>query len=219
MKKFQYLLLPLVFLLTSCGEINIGFLNGESHEAGFDRSVSSQNNDKPSYSYMNNASLDNSGLTKVELTFANMDSSISDIQDVEKIKSFFVLNQEIITAIEEPHYLGVKENGPLYLGADSTYVDGSITFKLNVNVKNVEITAKQYYYVKTAYNENALVVDEDVAISVNDSGFIRVNGEVNQENQTVASTVCGYQLAEAKDTIVIKAGPRRAIIEKIAFYY
>ena len=219
MKKKFYLLVPLIFLLTSCGEINIGFLNNEYHSAGFDRSVSSQNNEKPSYSYMNNTSLDNSGLTKATLTFANMEKAESDIQDLEKIKSFFVLDQEIVSSVSSPHLVGVKEGGPFYIGADSTLVDGEVTINFNVTIKNVEITAKQYSYVKTAFNEDTMIYDDDVAISVNDSGFIRVDGAVNEQEKTIASTVCGYHLKEESNAITIKVGKKRAIIESMAFYY
>ena len=219
MKKSKYLLIPIVFLLTSCGEINIGFSDGDTHSAGFDRSVSSQNNDLPSFSYMNNMSLDNSGLTKATLTFANMDKSVSDIQDLEKIQSFFNIDQAIISGVENPHHVGVKDGGPFYLGAESTYVLGELTLKFNVNIKNVEITAKQYNYLDLSYNQDKLVVDEEVAISVNDSGYIRVEGAVNQEEHTVASTVCAYRLSEQSDSISIKVGKRRAIIESIALYY
>jgi len=219
MKKFRYLLLPFVFLLTSCGEVTFGVSWGGTTSAGLDRSVSSNNSGKPSHSYTNNTSLDNSGLNVATLTFANMEKAQSDIQDLEKIQSFFVFDKDIMTGIENAHYLGVKANGPLYLGADSTYVDGEITFNFNVPIKNVEITAKQYYFIKTAYNEDALVVDEDVAIAVNDGGFVRVEGQVDEENQTVASTVLGYHLNEEKQSVTIKVGARRAIIEKIVFYY
>ena len=220
MKKKTYLLLPIALLLTSCGEITIGFSQGDTHSAGFDRPVSSQDTAKPSYSYINNTSLDNAGLNAATLTFANIEQSDSDIQNLEKIQSFLVFDQNIFTDVANPHYFGVKNDEQIvYLGADSTYVDGEITFNFNTAIKNVEITAKQYFYVETAFNEDKLMVDEEVAISVNDGGFIRLDGEKDEENHTVNPVVLGYHLATESQTIKIKVGKRRAIIEKIVFYY
>ena len=157
-----------------------------------------------SYSYRKPDTLDNNGLTQVKMTFANITKSETNVQDVEKIKSYVNIDSDILESIVNPLYFSTKETGEV--------------FHFNKEIKNIEIIAKQYNYTKVSFEET-FVVDENVAISVNDSGYIKVNGEVNQENQTVASTTCSFHLATPSNDITIKAGPYRAILEKITLYY
>lgn len=219
MKKSFLLLIPVVFVLSACKEVGIGFTN-ESHDKGWDYTTMSTA--KPgsvdSYSYRNPDTLDNNGLTQAIMTFGNITKSETNVQDVEKIRSYININSDILESIVNPLYFSTKETGDVFLGVESTYVNGEITFHFNKEIKNIEIIAKQYNYTKVSFEET-FVVDENVAISVNDSGYIKVNGEVNQENQTVASTTCSFHLATPSNDITIKAGPYRAILEKITLYY
>ena len=103
MKKSRLLLLPLVILLTGCNnQIEIGFSNGDTHSAGPDRETSSKEGGVISYSYMNNATLDNTGLNKATLTFANINTSKSDIEDKELIMSYLNVDQDILTGVDNP---------------------------------------------------------------------------------------------------------------------
>ena len=219
MKKSFLLLIPVIFVLSACKEVGIGYTQ-ESHEKGWDYTITSTA--KPgsvdSYSYRKNDTLDNNGLTQVNMTFANIDKSETNVQDVEKIKSYINIDQDILESINNPIYFSTKETGFAFLGADSTYVDGEITFHFNKEIKNIEIIAKQYNYTKVSFEET-FVVDENVAISVNNSGYIKVDGAVDKENQTVASTTCSFHLSSPSNDITIKAGPYRAFLEKIVLYY
>ena len=219
MKKSYLLLIPVIFTLSACKQVGIGFTT-ESHEKGWD--YSSESSAKPgsvdSYSYRHADTLDNNGLTQVNMTFVNVNKSETNVQDVEKIKSYINIDQDILESISNPLYFSTKEAGFVFLGVDSTYVDGDITFHFNKEIKNIEIIAKQYNNTRVSFEET-FEVDKNVAISVNDSGYIKVDGTVDEENRTVASTTCAFHLASPSQDINIKAGPYRAILEKIVLYY
>ena len=220
MKKSRLLLLPLVILLAGCNnQIEIGFSNGDTHSAGPDRETLSKEGGVISYSYMNNATLDNTGLSKATLTFANINTSKSDIEDKELIMSYLNVDQDILTGVDNPHYVSTKDDGTFFIGADSSYVDGMITLYFNVNIKNIEITAKPYYSISTAFNEETLTIDHEVCIAINNTGYIKLNEEVNEENKEVSSSKLSYHLEEAAGAVTIKVGKRRAIFEKIELYY
>lgn len=215
MKKL-YLLLPLVLLLSAC-EINVGFLD-ESHEPGLDHSVSSQEGGAKSYSYINNTSLDNSGLSEATLTFSGMTSSTSNIKDFALISSYVSIDQEIFTGVSSANYFNTKE-GIAFLGADSSYVDGQLTLNFNVNIKNIAIKARPYSYIVTPFNEEQLMIDHEVAICVNSKGYIKLDETETEDKQQAVSTTCSFALGEGSNSINIEVGKRRAIIEEIKLFY
>lgn len=220
MKKSRLLLLPLVILLAGCNnQIEIGFSDGDKHSAGPDRETSSKEGGVISYSYMDNATLDNTGLSKATLTFANINTSKSDIEDKELIMSYLNVDQSILTGVDNPHYVSTKDDGTFFIGADSSYVDGMLTLYFNVNIKNIEITAKPYYSISTAFNEEVLTYDHEVCIAINNTGYIKLNEQVNEENKEVSSSKLSYHLEQAAGAVTIKVGKRRAIFEKIDLYY
>ena len=222
MKKFRLLLLPLILLMTGCKEgqgFEIGFSNGDGHSLGPDREVSSKDNGQISYSYMNNASLDNTGLNKTTLTFEGIVKSESDIQDKGRLMDYLIDSEHILTGVDNPHNVSTKDNGQFFIGADSLYIDGMITLYFSSNIKNIEITAKPYYYISTAYNEEEIHLDHEVAISINNGGYIKLKEEVNQETKEVSSSTLSYHLDDPAGAITIKVGKRRAIFEKIDLYY
>ena len=221
MKKRYLALLPLMFLVSGCdiNGVKISFADGNYHSAGLDKSYSMDDNNSISYSYKNNDTLNNEGLNSVILTFENIDASETNVQDVAKIKSYLSLTDQILDSVSNPSYFNTLSSGVVFLGTSTEKVLGEITLNFNVEIKNVEILAKPYYYVDNTFNNNELVVDEDVAISLNDEGYIKINKDIDEENQTVNSSTCSYKLQEAKNTINIKVGKRRAILEKITLYY
>lgn len=221
MKKRYLALLPLMFLVSGCdiNGVKISFADGNYHSAGLDKSYSMDDYNSISYSYKNNDTLNNEGLNSVILTFENIDASETNVQDVAKIKSYLSLTDQILDSVSNPNYFNTLSSGVVFLGTSTEKVLGEITLNFNVEIKNVEILAKPYYYVDNTFNNNELVVDEDVAISLNDEGYIKINKDIDEENQTVNSSTCSYKLQEAKNTINIKVGKRRAILEKITLYY
>lgn len=221
MKKRYLALLPLMFLVSGCdiNGVKISFADGNYHSAGLDKSYSMDDYNSISYSYKNNDTLNNEGLNSVILTFENIDASETNVQDLAKIKSYLSLTDQILDSVSNPSYFNTLSSGVVFLGTSTEKVLGEITLNFNVEIKNVEILAKPYYYVDNTFNNNELVVDEDVAISLNDEGYIKINKDIDEENQTVNSSTCSYKLQEAKNTINIKVGKRRAILEKITLYY
>lgn len=217
MKKL-FLLLP-ILLLTGCQDMKVGFLN-ESHEAGLDHSISSSSNGKvDSYNFIQNMALDNTNLTKAVLTFNDIISSSSDIKDLEVINSFINIDQEVTVEAKGASYFSTKEEGYAFIGADSSYVDGYLAINFGVAIKNIEIKARPYSYIKTAFNEETLVIDHEVAICVNDLGYIKLNESANEEETKAVTSTCSFALNEASQEIVIKVGKRRAVIEEIDLYY
>ena len=219
MKKSILLILPAIFLLSGCKEVSFGYTD-DQHEKGWDYSnpSSTQLGKVDSYSFRANDTLDNAGLTQVNMTFANINKSETNIQDAEKIKGYVNIDQDIFESASNMLYFSTKEEGYAFIGADSTYTAGEITFNFTQQIKNIEIIAKQYSYTQISFEET-FHVDKDVAVSVNDLGFIKVDGEVNEENKTVASTTCAFHLANPSSSINIKVGQYRAVIEKIVLYY
>ena len=219
MKNYRLLVIPMIFMLAGCQQVDFGYTQA-SHDKGWEYSsdMASQPKTADSYSYRQNDTLDNSGLTTANLTFVGITTSETNVQDIEKIKSFINIDKEILENIENPLYFSTKQDGFAFLGADSSYVDGEITLIFTQDIKNIEITAKPYNYVKSSFEET-FIVDENIALSVNDSGYIKLERNINEETQTVDSSTCSFHLATPSKSIRIKAGPDRAILEKIVLYY
>lgn len=223
MKKILLRLAPVILLLTSCNNnFKVEVLNGVSHEPGFDNPSSAAISSSVSYSYTSNSSYDVSALNKVTMTFENIKTSDSDIVNPQTIKSYIKLDEQFDYQINENiKHFGTKNDGFAFLGNDYNDEYGQITFTTANNIKYVVIKAQQYSYLKTAFNENALVIDEDVAIAVNDSGFIKLDAPVLNEtkDQITNDTTCAFSLGEGTMSVTIKAGRKRAILKEIAFYY
>lgn len=220
MKNYRLLIIPAIFMLTACQQVDFGYTK-DPHDKGWEYSTerTSQPGRVDSYSYRNNDTLDNSGLTQANMTFTNIKESVTNLQDYEKIKSYVNIDKEIFESASNALYFSTKAEGFAFLGADSTYVDGEITFTFTQDIKNIEITAKPYNYVKTSFNEDQFIVDEDVAICVNDSGYIKLGRTINEEAQTVDSSTLAFHLTNPSKSINLKAGPYRAILEKIVLYF
>jgi len=216
MKKAYLLLLPVILILSACQSVAFGYTNS-SHEGGWDYSYVSSSS--VSYSYRSNDSLNNTGLNKAEMTFVNIDQSSTNISDVEKIKSFINMDQDILESIANPYYFSTKENAYVFLGVESSYITGEITFNFTQDIKNIEITAKPYNYEKVIVEGSSFVVDENVALSVNNSGFIKLERNINVEERSVASSTCSFALSTPSKAIRLQAGANRAILEKIVLYY
>lgn len=220
MKKWRLLALPMVLMLTSCQEVTFGLLWGEKRSAGMDNSSYSYNAvSSISYSYQSNESINTEGQNKTTITFDNIKSSASDIREPGTIASYIQIDSPLFESVTNPEYFGVKADGTVYLGADSSYVIGTLTLNFKENIKNVEITAQPYHYIPTAFNEEEIKVDDEVAISVNNSGFIKLDCTPDLENFTVPLTKCAYHLNEESKSITIRVGKRRAILKEIALYY
>lgn len=225
MKKTLLALIPTLLLISACdgSSFKVDFLNGISHEPGMENQSTPYSYASVAYSYTVNSSYDVSALNKVTFTFKNINVSDSDVVNVETIKSYIDCPNPNFTYTigENVKHFGTKNDGFAFLGNDYNDEYGQITFNVSEQIKNVTVKVKQYSYLKTAFNENALVIDEDVAIAVNDSGFIKLDAPVLNEtkDQITNDTTCAFSLGEGAMSVTIKAGRKRAILKEIAFYY
>ena len=225
MKKALLLIVPALLMITACegGNLSFEFLDGVSHEPGFEGQSAETSNASVPYSYAQNSSYNVSGLSKVTMTFENIKMSDSDVVNVETIKSYIKLDKQDFTyeIADNVKHFGTKNEGFAFLGNDYNDDYGQITFTTAVSVKNVIVKTQQYSYLKTAFNQNELIIDEDVAVAVNDSGFIKLDKAVlNEEKDQITNyTECAFSLGEGATTITIKAGRKRAILNEISFYY
>ena len=223
MKKSFLLLIPLLLVLGACQDVTFAYDPNDSHSAGLEGGTPSSGHYAYEYSYYPGdvlaESIDGRAFNVANLTFNNINESKTDIKDVEEIASYISVDQEIFTSVENPNFFSTKNEGFAFLGAESTYVQGQLTFNFNVPIYQVQITARTYSYIKTSFNDEALEIDNDVAISVNDSGFIKLSESANEEKSSAIQSICAYKLQEASQKITLKVGKRRAIIDKIALYY
>lgn len=224
MKKSFLLIVPAILVLTGCS-FNVRFINNTSIPAGFEKGSGSLPGgyESVNYSYTSNGSLNEEGLSKTTLTFTDISKSESDITNNENIYAIMHLDNEGLNLVIEnkPKYFNTKNEGFAYLGNSVTDEYGEITFVASKQIKGVSIKAKQYYYTDTSFNEYGLVIDDNVAVAINDSGFVKLNDPVlNEEKDQITNyTECVFNLEEATDHITIKAGRNRAILQEVSFYY
>ncbi|MBO6261966.1 MAG: hypothetical protein J6N95_05110 [Bacilli bacterium] len=225
MKKTLLALIPTLLMISACdgSSFKVDFLNGISHEPGMENQSTPYSYASVAYSYTVNSSYDVSALNKVTFTFKNINVSDSDVVNVETIKSYIDCPNPNFTYTigENVKHFGTKNDGFAFLGNDYNDEYGQITFNVSEQIKNVTVKVKQYSYLKTAFNENKLIVDEDVAIGCNDIGFIKIDKPIFNEdqNEIINDTTCAFAFSEPTNTITIKAGRKRAILEEINFYY
>ena len=220
MKKSLILLLPIAIFLTSCEKIVVGYTNGD-HSAGLDRSLSGSTNSQPSYEYFSGDTFDDTSNQFFTLTF-DYSKSYSNIAKEELAPLINSSEASYFNEAVASSYVGTKENINLFIGADSSYVDGSLTLSFNMLIQNVIITACPYYYESAGFEEK-IVVDSDVAISVNDSRYIRLttplDNEGNLKEEESRFTECRYHLASESNEVTFKVGPKRAFIKSIKLFY
>lgn len=223
MRKARLFLIPILLVITGCDKFKVDFHKGMSHEAGFDNPSATTSQPDVIYSYQQNGSFDKTGLEKVTITFKNIQKSDSDVINLEEIKSYLNIDKEgyQIDIVDKPSHFGTKNEGYAYLGNQYINDTGEITFVCPNAIKNVVVKAKHYSYINSAFNENNLVIDDDVAISVNDSAFVKLDEPVLNEDkdEITNATECAFSLATPSDHVTIRAGKKRAILEEVSLYY
>lgn len=224
MKKSLLLIVPALLCLTSCQEFKVGLDNGY-HSSGLDKSISSQGSATAADEYKTyGGDIFNVGdASSVELTFDHFTDNLSDITDIEKLNSFVVPSEDnFFVTVEGPSNVGTKEEQGLFIGTNSRYADGYLTFNFNKDIKYVVITATPYYYINTAWNGDEAVVDEDVGISVNGSLYVPLVSTLDAETNCVKETQCKYDVsskAEDKNKVSLRVKQRRTFLKKITLYY
>lgn len=130
-----------------------------------------------------------------------------------EIMSAFNNHEQLVSIGEEFKNVSQSENG-IQIGNFSHNLFGEMTINLDSNVTMVEIYAKpraKEIAVETGYE---IQVDQNVAISINESKYIRLDC-VNYEEDTI----CKYQLPEdGTNSISLSVFGERAIVSKIVLY-
>ena len=218
MKKSFVLLLPIIALLTAC-EFKIDYTS-DKYSAGLSHEPNSSYSNyyvEKSYEYFSGDRVDTENTNKAELSFNTTEnkSSLSK-EEVEPLISCDL--DSLTVTVTETYNVGEKVDG-LFVGADSTYVDGYLTLTFSETVKDVIIKASPYYYITNAWNEDRFGSDSNVAIAINNSRYIKLS-EIKEENENkIVTTECRYNMEENTKSIQIKVGQRRAFIEKITLYF
>ena len=225
MKKSLLLIVPALLCLTGCETFKVGLDQTSEHKSGLDKSISGQadNDGFRPYSLFGGDTFSTDDTESGELTFGNFTDSFSDIKDLETINSYIIPSADnFFTGVEGPQNVGVKEEDGFFLGADSKYSDGVLTFVFTKDIKYVAITATPYYYIDRSWNGEDPVVDEEAAISVNDSLYILLDSSIDQETNSVKETVCKYNVSnkvEDKNKVSLRVKQRRVFLRKITLYY
>lgn len=216
MKKSFLLLVPLMALLVGCGELKLGFTS-DSHDAGMEGSNNNSQVIVDKYAYYSGDEIDTTVAKKVVHFTFDYSKNDSDLKKDDLVSIISVDTDTFEYTIDDALNIGRKENIGLFIGADSTYVDGHLTISSSQAVKYVVIKARKYYYFSNAWNEDSVTVDSDVAIAINNTKYIKLTSE-KDENGIPKVTECRYN-AQEKNQIEIKVGSRRAFIEDIALYF
>jgi len=220
MKKSHLIFVPLVFLLASCDTFKVGFTN-DKHEAGVDNDSASAYM-VPSYpTYGGDQFTVADDSPRAVITFTGYDDGLSNIQNIEKLNSFVTIDQEdFFATVENPLNVGTDEEDGLFIGADSSYVDGEMTLAFKKDIKYIEIIATPYFFISHSWNEEKYNIDKDVCISVNGSPYVDLSTTQNEDG-SLKETTCRYsnRAQDNKDKVTIKVGRRRAFIKKITLYY
>lgn len=223
MKKALLPFIPMLLLITSCDGLKVDYHNGMSHEPGFDNQTIQSSEPVVNYSYQQNGSFDETGLEKVTIKFKGISVSDSDVINLETIKGYLDIDKQgyEIDIVSEPRHFGTKNEGFAFLGNQFVDEVGEMTLVAPNNIKNVVVKAKQYSYLDSSFNNNKLVIDEDVAISVNESAFVKLSDPVlnDDQDEITNDTECKFTLATPNDHITIRAGKKRAVLEEISLYY
>lgn len=213
MKKSLVLLItPVILALTSC---NIDFKEN-FYSSGLDKSMNNGGNGDISYEYYSGDDLEIEGLSLARFTFS-VSKTESNISKENLAPIISCDNASVQYVIDDASYVGTKVDTGLFIGLDSKQTDGALTLTLDKAVKAVKIQASRYYYESNSF-ENNIFVDSDVAVSVCNSRYIKLTGEVNGEG-IPNDTECRYAFAEDKNQITIKVGSQRAFIKEIVCYF
>lgn len=215
MKKTFLLLLPLTALLVSCGELKVTHTDSV-HSAGIEGSYS-HTNSAIEYAYYSGDDVDASNENVSRLTFSVSESK-SNIKPEDVAPLINCDDPTLVYEVKDASNVGTKEGVGLFVGADSTYVDGYLTISFDKAATAVVIKARRYYYETISFNESEIVIDSDVAVAINNSKYIKLTGQKN-DSGIPNEHECRYRLTENASQLQIKVGPRRAFIEEIALYF
>lgn len=217
MKKSLLLFVPLIVCFASCSKVTFGYTN-EQHSAGFGHTTSKKAN-ATSYTYFPGDVFNTNDSNAAHITFdsANSGSNMAK-EDINAIVNCDV--PDFFNEVSDASWVGVKKDTDLFIGTDSSYVDGYLTLSFTSVIKYVSIYACPYYTGEIIGFTDKVEHDENVGVAVNNSSYIKLSYIYNEDSQTVNKRECRYDVSGANATeITIKVGPQRALISEIILYY
>ena len=217
MKKSLLLFVPVLIALSSCDQLRVGYVN-ESHSAGFADSRSSTSNVN-SYVYFNGDTINSANPNVGHVTFESPNTSSNMAkEDVAALINCDVVG--LFNEVVDASYVGTKKDTGLFIGYDSTIVDGYLTLSFKYNIKDVVIKACPYYTGEIVGFTDRVEHDENVAIAINDSDYFKLTYSLNSETNEVNLQEGRYHILENDvKQLNIKVGPQRAFIKEITVYY
>lgn len=220
MKKPIVILLPVIALLTSCGTLKFGYTE-ESREPGLEGSISSTRKDVPpeEYGYYSGDSISTEDSTEAFLTF-NVTEEKSELTTEEASALISCSVEGLFKAVDDLVHVSTDgETNQLYVGAESTYAEGYMTFSFNNIIKDIIVEACPYYYSTNAWNEDDFKIDSPAGVGVNESQYVKLSSEKDETEEKLESSMCRFHIANDATSFKIKVGPRRAFIRKISLYF
>ena len=218
MKKSLLLFVPFVISLAACGRIRFDYEEGD-HSAGLDSEVSSSQQNNTSYQYFYGDHINETDLNVAHLTF-DVTNSASNMAKEDINALINCDDPDLFVETSNASWVGIKKDTALFIGVNSTSLDGILTLSFSSDIQYVSIKACPYYTSEIVGFENRTEHDENVAIAINSSKYYRLTYSYNPDSETVGLEDCCFQIRDnRKNEITIKAGPGRALIDEITLYY
>lgn len=185
MNKKLFLLLP-TLLLTSCGMIKF---SKDPHEEGFEGGPI--NNTKV-VEYYDGDTLDLQGRTSHLISFLpNLENSQPELKTSDAIKNVMVDNDNVVSGFD--NIKNVNQFHGLKIGHLTESIDGELKINLNINAVAAKLMVRPRANVVTSGGLEEITIDTNVAISVNDSKYIKVKNDFTTM-EAIEDTICNYSL-------------------------
>lgn len=164
--------------------------------------------------------INENGKNKAILRFNDDGTEEMDLSDGFNVASFVTgdafSNTEFL--ISKWKYVGLFKAG-IKVGNYASNLDGVLTFNFNYNVSAIRIKAKPRTSYSYGQDVNPIFnIDKDVKIRVNETKYIVINSNFDDETSVTYST-CDYVLGESSKSIQIRVNGQRAIISSVELFY
>ena len=210
MKKRILLATIPCLLLSAC---NLFSFSKEEKDEGF-----SDGNEHGSrvVEYMDNGVLDEWEVLNHKITFLpNETNSKPELKDEAAVKGIMVDGDSVVTSIENIAEVGQFHG--LKVGNLSDAIDGKIKFNFSCTFNSIKIIARpRAAEVATGLSMES-VIDKDVAVSVNNSKYIKVKDDFTNI-EDITNTELIFKLNESASYIDINVAYTRVEIMEIDLY-
>ncbi|MFA7032482.1 MAG: hypothetical protein WC201_02860 [Bacilli bacterium] len=216
-KKIYFVsLISLFFLLTSC---TISFSN-DQHDEGLSNGGTIEDETIQYYDDYGDLLVTDDYTAHTITISADATEQGADISAENSNQILALMNDPdgVFNTVTTANYVAEGVGG-LKVGHLNSSLDGvlDISFNPSFSVSMVEVYAQPRSAVIYSESETVDSIDTPVAVSVNDSKYVRLDTDFSSIS-TIAETKCSYQLAEAADHLLLDVYGQRAILTKIVVY-